>query len=108
MKSAKEILIEAAALGRKVGVAQGTFYDKKDGSMCINGLIGAVIKGAPIEDCAEYGQMVRTTEYKQVVDVIAPVIGVPADWCDVANWNNNLTDTKEVLTVLEKAAASIQ
>jgi len=108
MKSTKQVLTEAAALGRKVGVAKGEFKAKGTDKMCINGLIGAVIKGAPLANYREYDEMVVSDEFTAAVKIVAPIIGAMEHWGALANWNNDPTTTEEqVLSVLEKAAASL-
>jgi hypothetical protein len=106
VKTIKEILTEAAALGRKVGVAKGEFITAS-GSMCINGLVGAVINGAPMRSLSDYSVMVVSSEFRDVVEVLAPFIGLPARWQELANWNNNVASSEAVIGALEEAAASL-
>lgn len=117
----KEILLEAASLARKHGVASGQFYVAQNGSMCINGLIGAAVKGAPIQDVNEYQATMNSAQMEPISNSIFNIIKQRLDyperdsdysqsnWAAAAMWNNRLDDKDrdtKVIEVLEQAAAT--
>lgn len=108
-----QILLDAAALGKKHGIAIGMFHNPDTGGMCINGLICCAILGRPAASRIEYQHVMDDPQVRPITQAIITTIGndnLPTyfgaveDWRITADWNNKPSTPGQVISVLESTA----